>query len=174
MLWHIRQQRRRQPARKIPVASVVLWPICRIRMNVGALAGLISRDSSWAERRGRHGRTRFASRVARRSTGMKMRRKTRLSRAKALAARYCASVCRRVSSENQWPASGGRNAEGDGGMGFAHDHSVSPGKYSEFIEAGNEIPSGGDVASYEYAKSQDGEGVHRIALRATDGACRKG
>lgn len=39
------------------------------------------------------------------------------------------------------------------GMGFAHDHSVSPGEDGKFIEAGNEVPSGGDVASYEYAKS---------------------
>ncbi len=50
-----------------------------------------------------------------------------------------------------------RNADEDGmawdGMGFAHDHSVSPGEDGKFIEAGNEVPSGGDVASYEYAKS---------------------
>ena len=56
----------------------------------------------------------------------------------------------------------------------AYNHSVVPGKDGELIEAGDKIPSSGDVASYEDAKSQDGEGVHRrIARRATAGAFRK-
>lgn len=57
----------------------------------------------------------------------------------------------------------------DGGdQGAAYNHSVGPSEYGKLIEAGNQVPSSGDVASYEDAKSQDGEGVHRIArlLRA--------
>lgn len=60
------------------------------------------------------------------------------------------------------------------GDGSTHDHSVVPSEDGKFIEAGNKIPSSSDVASYKNAQSQDGEGVHRIALPATDTAFRGG
>jgi hypothetical protein len=53
-----------------------------------------------------------------------------------------------------------------------HDHSVVPGKDGQLIEAGDEVPSGGDVAGDEDAKSQDGEGVHRIGGCAISWAFR--
>lgn len=88
-----------------------------------------------------------------------MTRKTRLRAAKPLAARvygirrdlvstFCAySVARRAQSTR-------------GGRVSAYNHSVVPGKDGKLIEAGDQVPSSGDVASYEDAKSQDGEGVH--------------
>lgn len=45
-----------------------------------------------------------------------------------------------------------------------HNNSVVPGKDGKLIKASNEIPSSSDVASYENAKSEDREGVHRSAL----------
>lgn len=44
---------------------------------------------------------------------------------------------------------------------IAHNHSVVPGEDGKFIEAGNKVPSSGDVASYEDAEGQRGERVHR-------------
>lgn len=59
-------------------------------------------------------------------------------------------------------------------MGEHYNHSVIPSKDGKLIEASDQVPSGGDVASYEDAECQDGKGVHRIAWWwwcATGGAC---
>lgn len=37
-----------------------------------------------------------------------------------------------------------------------------PGKDSQFIQAGDEIPASGDVPSYKDAKREDGEWVHEL------------
>lgn len=50
--------------------------------------------------------------------------------------------------------------------GGPHHHTVVPSEDGELIEAGNEVPAGGDVASYKDAKGQDREGVHRALLPA--------
>lgn len=42
-----------------------------------------------------------------------------------------------------------------------YNHSVVPGKDRKLIEASDEIPSSGGVASYEDSKRKGGEGVHR-------------
>ncbi len=88
----------------------------------------------------------------------------RLRRCKArlLLATACA-LFRCATGEEGWVRARGG---GKRGASATHDHSVIPGKDGKLIEAGDEVPSSGDVASYEDAKGQDGEGVHRIALGA--------
>ncbi len=94
MLWHVNQRARGRSARKSPAVLVVPWPICRIRSSAGAVViSMDSRPELGKDEGGLHGRTRLPSRVARRSTGMKMRTKTRLRTAKPLVARDCA-VCK--------------------------------------------------------------------------------
>lgn len=44
-----------------------------------------------------------------------------------------------------------------------------PGKDGQFIKSRNQIPPGGNVAGYEYAKGQDGERVHEAALLPSHG-----
>lgn len=45
--------------------------------------------------------------------------------------------------------------------GRAHNNSVFPGKYGQLIEASDKVPPRSNVASNEYAKGENGEGVHR-------------
>jgi hypothetical protein len=83
MFWH-NGQRRRLPIKRILFASTVLSQIFPTLGIVGAghvlsVAGPASVDGA--------GRTKFASRVASRSTGMKMSRKTRDRTPNAFAAR---------------------------------------------------------------------------------------
>lgn len=42
-----------------------------------------------------------------------------------------------------------------------YHYAVFCGEYGKLIEAGDKIPTRGDVASYEDAKREDREGVHR-------------
>lgn len=46
------------------------------------------------------------------------------------------------------------------GTMWTYDNTFIPSKYDQFVETGNKIPSGSDVASYEDGKSKNGEGVH--------------
>lgn len=48
--------------------------------------------------------------------------------------------------------------------GQTYNDPVVPGKYGKLVEACDQIPSGGDVASYEDTEGEDGERVHRIRL----------
>ena len=100
MLWHVNQQARGRSARKSPAVLVVLWPICRIRSSAGAgvMISMDSRPEPSGDEGEPYGRTRLPSRVARRSTGMKMRTKTRLRTAKPLVARDCAGCKARLLS----------------------------------------------------------------------------
>ena len=41
------------------------------------------------------------------------------------------------------------------------DNAVFPGEDGELIETSDEVPAGGDVASYEDAEGEDREGVHK-------------
>jgi hypothetical protein len=94
-------------------------------------------------------------------------RKTRLRAAKPLAARVCG--IRRGLVSTIWQCSVARRAlKTLGSRESAYNHSVVPGKDGKLIEAGDKVPSSGDVASYEDAKSQDGEGVHMWKSRAAD------
>lgn len=121
---------------------------------------------------GGRGRTRFASRAAKRSKGMKMRQKTRDSRTNPFVARVCGSHL--VSGQR-------RNTSQDGkllrpchwrGSLDTYDDSVVPCKGEKLIETGDEVPTRGDVSSYEDSNAQDGERVHRIAT-ARGTACRE-
>ena len=57
---------------------------------------------------------------------------------------------------------------GLGAAGLTHHHAVIPGEDGELTEASNEVPSSGDVTSYEDAERENGEWVHRsraVSLR---------
>lgn len=44
-----------------------------------------------------------------------------------------------------------------------------PSKYTQLVDAGDEIPASRDVTSNEDAKSENGEGMHEFAT--VNGAC---
>lgn len=85
-----------------------------------------------------------------------MKKKARLRTANPLAARVCETDNDdgRLEADRFGSHSRAQGAFGSGGRGgVAYDHSVVPGKDGKLIEASDEIPSSGDVASYEDAKS---------------------
>lgn len=95
--------------------------------------------------------TNVPSFLARRTMGMKMERKSVVSKAKPRAARVCHLLVYKSLL----------------GADHTHNYSVFPGKDGQLIETSDEIPARGDVASDEDADSEDGEGVHRALLPAT-------
>lgn len=99
-------------------------------------------------------RTKLASLVASRSTGMKMRTKNRESTAKPRAARVC-GVRPYKAIRNTFPK---HDVRGE----FSYDDSVVPGEDGQLIEPSNQVPASCDVAGHKYPEGQDGEGVHRI------------
>lgn len=48
--------------------------------------------------------------------------------------------------------------------GPTHNNTVLPGEEEKLIETGDKVPASSDVASYEDAEGEDGEGVHRALL----------
>jgi len=146
--------------KRSPVASAALEPKFRIRGNAGALRLVISqRYTTRARLAVGFRRTRFASLVASRSTRTKMTRKKSVRAAVAIEARNCSGTGGPNQQNDMTPAGGGR--------GSTYDDSVVPGEDGKLVEAGDQVPAGGDVASYEDSQGQDGEGVHRIAGRRT-------
>jgi len=58
--------------------------------------------------------------------------------------------------------------------GYTHDHAVIPGEDGELTKASNEVPSSGDVASYEDAERENGEWVHRSRAVSYESSMPKG
>lgn len=75
--------------------------------------------------------------------------------------------CFSPREEGHWHEDGKVEGSQDhNAAGYTQDDSVFHGKYGQLIEASNEVPARGDVASDEDAEGQGRERVHRALLRS--------
>ena len=95
--------------------------------------------------------TKAISFLANRTAGTQMTAKKTVRIAKPRAARVC-------EAGRQKPAS--QSLRASRAREQTYQDSVVPSKDGQLIETGNKVPACSDVASYEYAEGEDGEGVH--------------